>query len=152
MICSSALHEETKRHLLFSELLVNSCSLGLRTCAAIQVSSKRSSAICVSFSSPGMCRKCQHPVLSHPTKLQMSCVVSEEARAWVGQVAAWKADSSTWCCGAEGCTTGPLLLNSLTPAHRGNVWHSKVWHGKDNALPLFSFQGYFIVNFKTRHG
>lgn len=31
MICYSALHEETKRHHLFSELLVNSCSLGLRT-------------------------------------------------------------------------------------------------------------------------
>lgn len=62
----------------------------------------------------------------------------------MGQGAAWKADMHMVLWG-EGCTTGPLLLNSLTPAHRGNVWHSRVWHRNADVLPLFHFRAISLL-------
>lgn len=45
----------------------------------------------------------------------------------------------------EGCTTGPLLLNSLTPAHRGNLWHNRVWQRNADVLPLFRFRAISLL-------
>lgn len=63
---------------------------------------------------------------------------------WMGQGAAWQADMPMVLWG-EGCTTGPLLLHSLTPAHRGNVWHGRVWHKNADVLPLFHFRAISLL-------
>lgn len=153
VICSSALHEETKRHHLFSELLFNSCALTVSTNPVQPYKCLPRGAQL--FVSPLITLGCVTNVSTWffhiPPKWKcLVCWMRKPECGW----GRWQPARQTAAHGAVGWgmhnrSCAPEQPDTGTQrecvARQGLAW--KCW-----CLTSFSFQSYFIVNFKSRHG
>lgn len=137
-ICSSALHEENKRHHLFSEFLVNSCALSLRTnpvqpCKCLPRGAQP-------FMSPLITLGCVTNVSTQffhilPKCKCLICWVRKNECGWGrGQPARQTA--------AHGAVGWGMHNTSFAPEEPDteDVRHGKVWHRNADVLPLFHFR------------